>query len=108
MCIPVCMQIVHVQKCSYLNKDEQYVVRGSIGLADWICSGAGTPLTQGQDIPLTGARRERGRGRETSESETERREDTEEALHCFFFLSPFPHFPPWKVVKGQNKEGDAK
>lgn len=33
---PVCMQIVHVQTCSSLNEVQQHVVRGSIGLADWI------------------------------------------------------------------------
>lgn len=36
MCTPVWMQIVHVQTCSSLNEVEQHVVRGSIGLADWI------------------------------------------------------------------------
>lgn len=37
-----------------LNEVQQDVIRGSIGLAD----GAGTPLKQGQDIPLTGAKRQ--------------------------------------------------
>lgn len=77
MCTSVCIQIVHVQTCSSLNEVKPHVVRGSIGLAD--TEGAGTPLTQGQDIPLTGARKG---GLEMSE--TERKRDTEEALQ---FLS---------------------
>lgn len=75
--------------------------------------GAGTPLTQGQDIPLTGARREEEGGRggregETSESETERRGDTEETLDCFFFCFFFssPHFLtslPGRLWKGRTE-----
>lgn len=96
----LCIQIVHVGTCSSLNEVEQHVVRGSIGLAD--TEGAGTPLTQGQDIPLTGAKKEEEGGEDMSE--TERRGDTEET-----FQFCYPHFlPSWEVEKGQNREGDAK
>ena len=54
VCSPVCMQIAHVQTSSSQSEVELHVIRGSIGLAD----GAGTPLKQGQDIPLTGAMRQ--------------------------------------------------
>lgn len=100
MCTSVWIQIVHVQTCSSLNEVKQHVVRGSIGLAD--TEGAGTPLTRGQDIPLTGARKG---GRERWARQRER-----EILRrrFSFYLSPFPHFPPWEVLKVQNREGDAK
>lgn len=91
-----CFQIVHVGTCSSLNEAELHVLRGSIGLAD---SGADTPLTQGQDIPLTGAEEEEEEEAEEDMNDTERREDTEE--------TQLPHFPPRELVKGQNGKGDV-
>lgn len=68
----------------FLNEEQQDLIRGSVGLADR----AGTPLKQGQDIPLTGAKHqaEVGWARDTSESETERSETLRKAMLFFSFL----------------------
>lgn len=62
MFVCVCVATVGVNElymCRlFLNEVQQDVIRGSIGLAD----GAGTPLNQGQDIPLAGAERQAGGG----------------------------------------------
>lgn len=89
----MCVFILYMYKL-FLNEVQQDVIRGSIGLAD----GAGTPLKQGQDIPLTGATHQP----EVSEWASEWERDGEkwdvqkaEAFFFFFsFLSAFPHFPP--------------
>lgn len=69
--------------------------------------GAGTPLTQGQDIPLTRARKEAEGGGETSESETDGERGRfwrEASLFCFVFFSP--HFLtslPRRLRKGRTE-----
>lgn len=85
MCVSVCVCKLYMYRL-FLNEVQQDVIRGSIGLAD----GAGTPLKQGQDIPLTGAKHqaEGGWARDTSESETGRSETLRKAILFFSFFFP--------------------
>lgn len=99
ICPSVCIQISHVQTCSSLNEVKQYVVRGSIGLAD--TQGAGTPLTQGQDIPLTGVRREAGRGGRDEQTERRRAKET---LQLFLSLSASSLPSLWGCERAEQKE----
>lgn len=88
----------------FLNEVQQDVIRGSIGLAD----GAGTPLKQGQDIPLTGAKRQAEVSEWLSESETERSETSREPK-LFSFFSPsclhFLTFLPKRLWRARPERG---
>lgn len=68
--------------------------------------GAGTPLTQGQDIPLTGARREEEGERDERERDREKGRFCRDATVLLFFFSLSPHFLtslPWRLWKGRTE-----
>jgi len=112
MWTPVCMLILHVQTCSSLNEVEQHVVRGSIGLAD--TEGAGTPLAQGQDIPLTAARREEGgKGRERARARQTGVEILKRRFAVFLFSLPISSLPSLEGCeraeqRGRRRERETK
>lgn len=138
----ICQHVGHialcecVQSCVYanvnmcgpvpsLNEVEQCVVRGSIGLADWILKEQAHLfhrvrtshwLEQGGREEEGAKKREGGEKRRASArqraGEILKRRST---VLFFFSLSfslspppPFPHFPLWEVVKGQSRAGDGK
>jgi len=112
-CALVGMQSVHVQTYSTLNEVQRHVVRGSIGLDDWILKEQAHLLHRVRTSHLLeggreGGEREEGAGQERERDREKRRYQRSTSLFIFLTLSPFPLFPSWEVVKGQSREGDTE